>query len=436
LTTNLQNAVSLNVANSTNYYLQNSISTNILQPGLHVFNINFKDVNNKWSSIVSSFFYKFNNTPPVGTPRYEYWFDNMSATRIVKNISSTPGLLLLDNLNTNTLNTGLHTFNIRFKPDGKHWSSISSAFFYKMPALPTGVPKYQYWFDDKTQDSVTNVLTSTNNLILFDSLMNTSGVGLHTLNIRFKPDGGLWSSVSSSFFYKNPVTDINNNTIARCVYWYDNNWQNPNLVYYSGQQNLSSIINTDATVLSAGMHRVSMMFRDERGTWSSVVSDSFNRAAVTTPVCPFNNKLFVNQAFLSNNAGRQWQVNTGTGFVNLANGTNYAGVNSDSLQIINAPTSWYGYQYRCILSDGNASVNSTTYTLKFFLIWNGGSDTGWENPANWSCNTLPDGNVDVFVNSGVLHFPEVNTTGTCRSLTASPGVNVTIKNGAALNITH
>ena len=424
-----------NISNTLNLILIDNLITSDLNSGLHTFSIRFKPDAKHWSSVTSSFFYKPNETP-AGSAQYEYWFDNDYDNKTTTNNAVTSNLILLDNLNTNNLNNGLHTFNIRFRPDGKKWSSVSSSFFYKLPVPVTGLAKYQYWFDTNFQDSVTTILTSSNNFILLDSLMNTASVGLHTLNIRFKPDGGLWSSVVSSFFYKNAPTNIINNTIARCVYWYDSNWQNPNLVYYSGQQNLSSIINTDAAELGAGMHRVSMMFRDERGLWSSVVSDSFNRGPITSPVCPFNNKQFVSQAFLSNNANRQWQVDVGAGFVNLANNANYSGVNSDSLQIINAPTSWYGYKYRCILTDGSSLANSQVFTLKFFLIWNGATDTGWENPANWSCNTLPDGNTDVIINSAVPRFPQINSNVFCRSLTTKPGVSVTVTTGNNLTITH
>lgn len=505
---NSLNAVTVGGTFGNDYTIQSNIPTPVLQQGLHTFSIGFKDINQKWSSFVSSFFYKLNLNTPAGYSKYEYWFDNLFTTRTIRNISSTSSLILLDsfntnilstglhtinirfkpdgkhwssvvssffykpheivsppaqyeswfdndysnkvttnisnsnniilldNLSTNNLNAGLHTFNIRFKPDGKQWSSVVSSFFYKIPIPTSGTPKYQYWFDNNSQDSVTVIVGSTNNLILLDSLINAQPVGLHTINMRFKPDGGLWSSVTSSFFYKNPTTTIINNTIARCVYWYDNNWQNPNLVYYSGQQNLYSIINTDTEELSVGMHKVSMMFRDERGSWSSVVSDSFNRTMITSPVCPFNNKLFRTNVFLSNNAIRQWQVDTGTGFVNLVNNANYSGVNSDTLQIINAPTSWYGQQYRCVLTDSSSTLTSQTYILKFFLIWNGTTDSGWENPANWSCGTLPDANTDVIINPGVTNFPEINTAGICRSLTAKPGVNVTVKTGASFIITH
>ena len=99
----------------------------------------------------------------------------------------------------------------------------------------------------------------------------------------------------------------------------------------------------------------------------------------------------------------------------------------------NIPSSFYGYQYRCIV-DGNN--NNNIFSLKITTSWTGSAGTAWENPANWSCGSLPDGNTDVIIQQGVTNFPEVNTTGICRSLTAKPGVNVTVKTGASFIITH
>lgn len=505
---NHSNPVAVSGSFGSNYLVQSNISTNTLQPGLHSFSIMFKDVNQKWSSVVSSAFYKLNINPPAGYSKYEYWFDNLITTPVIRNISGTSNLVMLDSINTNVLNPGLHSFNIRFKPDAKHWSSVISSVFYKPQqiAFPpaqyeywfddnyagrltsgvsstsnlllfnnlgtanlntglhsfhirfkldgrqwsavesssfykilesaTGAAKYQYWFDDRPQDSVTTVISNAADLILLDSLSNSLPVGLHTLSIRFKPEGRTWSSVVSKFFYKTQPTGIMNNSISQCVYWYDNNWQDPRIVYYGGQPDLSSLINTDAEELAPGMHRVSMMFKDERGVFSNVVSDSFNRVTITTPVCPVTDKQFINRVFLANSATRQWQQNTGSGFVNITDNSNYSGTGTDTLQITGAPTSWYGYTYRCILTDGAVSDTSNIFTLKFSLTWNGATDNSWENPANWNCGVLPDANTDVMIYPGAARFPEINTSVSCRSLTAKPGVSVTVKPGAHLMITH
>ena len=125
----------------------------------------------------------------------------------------------------------------------------------------------------------------------------------------------------------------------------------------------------------------------------------------------------------------QWQLNTGSGFVSIADNSNYIGTNIDSLKLNNIPSSWNGYQYRC-LADGGASK---TYTLKFINSWTGTLNNRWENAANWSCGSIPDSNTDVIINSGIV---VINSNVTIRSLKINTGVNIIVNTGFKLLITH
>jgi hypothetical protein len=125
----------------------------------------------------------------------------------------------------------------------------------------------------------------------------------------------------------------------------------------------------------------------------------------------------------------QWQLDNGTGFVSIADNSNYVGGNTNSMQLNNIPSSWNGYQYRC-LADGSASNN---YTLKFVNSWTGTLNNSWENPANWSCGSMPDSNTDVIINSGTV---VVNSNVSIRSLKVNTGVNFTVNAGFVLSITH
>jgi hypothetical protein len=134
----------------------------------------------------------------------------------------------------------------------------------------------------------------------------------------------------------------------------------------------------------------------------------------------------------SNVAGTnyQWQADTGSGFINISNGANYSGTNSLTLQLISVPTSWYGYKYRCLVDGSNYSL---IQTLVFQNTWLGTVSSAWENPANWSCNALPDGNTDVHILQGPLL---ISSNAICRSANIGPGINITIANGQTLTITH
>ncbi|MFZ9694526.1 MAG: hypothetical protein ACO3AY_01480 [Chitinophagaceae bacterium] len=60
----------------------------------------------------------------------------------------------------------------------------------------------------------------------------------------------------------------------------------------------------------------------------------------------------------------QWQVNTGSGFVNISNGGNYAGATSSTLTVSSAAVSMSGNQYRCVVSGTcSPAVNSTEASL-------------------------------------------------------------------------
>ncbi|MDP4284313.1 MAG: hypothetical protein Q8891_07815 [Bacteroidota bacterium] len=126
----------------------------------------------------------------------------------------------------------------------------------------------------------------------------------------------------------------------------------------------------------------------------------------------------------------QWQLSTdGVNFNGIIDNSNYSGTNADTLHLTNAPTSWYGYQYRCAV-DGNYS---NTFTLRFTDYWTGAMNSDWENPGNWSCGTLPDANTDVIINSGTAI---VNSNSTIRSLSIAPSVKLTVNSGFKLTINH
>ncbi len=128
-------------------------------------------------------------------------------------------------------------------------------------------------------------------------------------------------------------------------------------------------------------------------------------------------------------AAYQWQVNTGTGFVNVVNNTNYAGATMATLQINNAPSGFYGYQYRCNV---NGSFSTVTI-LKFVNYWNGSVNNLWSNPANWSCGVLPDSNTDVVISTGT---PVLNVNGSCRSITINAAASFTVNTGFTLQVMH
>jgi hypothetical protein len=132
---------------------------------------------------------------------------------------------------------------------------------------------------------------------------------------------------------------------------------------------------------------------------------------------------------ITSGASFQWQVNTGNGFINISNNTNYGGTNTANLQLSSIPASWTGFQFRCVV-DG---TNSEPYALQFVNQWTGASGTAWENPANWSCGNVPGAGTDVVIVSGTVI---ISSNVTIHSLSVNPSVNLTVTTGNILTITN
>jgi RHS repeat-associated protein len=153
-------------------------------------------------------------------------------------------------------------------------------------------------------------------------------------------------------------------------------------------------------------------------------------------ICPGSNVSFTAP---SNNFGYsyQWQVDTtgtGTNFINISNNSVYNGAASNVLTLITPPTSWYGYKYQCVVATGGTPLITSPQTLKFSVTWSGSLNTAWENPANWSCNKIPDGFTDVIIPSTSVILPLVNSNAACYSLTLKPGTSLTVISGFTLDI--
>ena len=83
----------------------------------------------------------------------------------------------------------------------------------------------------------------------------------------------------------------------------------------------------------------------------------------------------------------QWQVNPGTGFVNLSNTAPYSGVTTDTLKITAATVALNNYQYQCVIAGtcapariSNSATLTVTNTLSVSasstaILCNGGSST-------------------------------------------------------------
>lgn len=147
----------------------------------------------------------------------------------------------------------------------------------------------------------------------------------------------------------------------------------------------------------------------------------------TATACPSGNFTLVSA---TSGSTYQWQVNTGSGFVDISDNANYTGSATNNLVLSNIPSAWYGYQYRCLV---NGTIGGNPALIKFVNTWTGAINSSWENPGNWSCGTVPESFTDVIINSGTV---VVNSNATIHSLQLKPGVNFTVNTGFNLTILY
>jgi hypothetical protein len=268
-----------NVSPTASFTLNTLIQASTLADGLHLFNLRFKDDSARYSSTISQFFYKQANgsSSPANVNAYQYWFNSNFEAAIYQAVSSTATLNLNTPVNTASLANGLHLFHIRFRDNLGQWSTVVSQFFYKAETPLAGARKinaYQYWFDNAfdaaSLQAVTAVASlSVNAPIAAETLPN----GLHVFHIRFRDDIGNWSVVASQFFYKaETLPTPGTNLISGYQYWFDSDFVNAGTtnVTAASPYQLSTNINTNA--LYSGLHLLHLRFRDQRGQWSSPIS--------------------------------------------------------------------------------------------------------------------------------------------------------------------
>lgn len=136
----------------------------------------------------------------------------------------------------------------------------------------------------------------------------------------------------------------------------------------------------------------------------------------------------------------QWQVDAGSGYVDISNINFYSGVTTRTLSIITTPTSYYGYKYRCATTIGGSTSYSEPVKLRFSITWTGAFDSDWSNPRNWSCSSypnfhVPDANTDVIIEPYMPNSPVISNTVYCRSLVVKDGAEITVETGVQIIIT-
>jgi hypothetical protein len=254
------------------------------------------------------FFYKMplSSSPNSLINGWQYWIDDDYDARVTNMVSGQEVLMLSQMIDMNTLSNGLHAISIRTMRDNKgYWSGPLTQFFYKTPnvsVLGNTINKVQYWFDHDYESAITQAVSpqAASSIQLMPGT-NVLATGLHTFQVRTQDARGFWSGTISHFFFKPLPDTIIDNKIIAYRYWVNNkDAQKISVQLADGMQPFDLALMVDLDSLSEGKHTIHFQFKDLKGVWSSVTSDS-----LTVPT-------FTKYTFIGNgnwNVAANWENN-------------------------------------------------------------------------------------------------------------------------------
>jgi len=315
----------------------------------------------------------------------------------------------------------------------KNTSTASSISFVDTASYSTGSTPIALALEDLDGDGKADIVVANYQSNNISTFRNTSTIGNFSFNSKVdysvgknpkyitigdlngdgKPDIAVADYGSDSVTILKNISTIDSISFALKVDYLSGNVHHD--TYNVSIGDLNGDNKTDLIVANAASGNISIL-RNQIGE------------PIVTQLCPLIGNTTLRAFKLG--ANYQWQLSSDSIHYNdINNSANYNGVNSDTLQLNNISSSWYGYQYRCNV-DG---FFSDIFTLKFTDTWVGSINSVWENPANWSCGTVPDFNTDVKINIGTV---VVNSNVTVRSLSVSPGASFTVNPPYNLTVTH
>lgn len=262
--------------------LQTDIDASLLTPGVHVFYIRFKDDNGLWSSPQAQFIYRLssqNSGTGNNIVEYQYWFNSDFDAAVNQTVAASQNYQMLTDMDASALTAGVHIFYIRHKDDRGQWSSPVAQFFYKFSEQASvqnnGIKRYQYWFDNAHDQAVSQDIPSSSNFQLISDIDATAlSSGVHIFYLRFQDERGQWSNTVAQFVYKTsiPENGLESGEIMAYQYWFDSDYDDATTESVTSSQNLLLATDIDAGGINPGVHIFYIRFLDDRGQWSSTVS--------------------------------------------------------------------------------------------------------------------------------------------------------------------
>jgi hypothetical protein len=275
------------VSATQQFSFEQSLNAADLPYGLNSFSIRFRDNTGLWSAMFTRFFVKIpvQSTLNAQIVAYEYRFNQDVMVR--QNVTAALDISINDVIAAADLPDGLNSFSIRFKDNNGLWSSVLTCFFVKLPVSDhlanNELLNSQIWFNDDFQHVQIMKIESGASFGLLDTLTVADlPNGLNKVQVRFQDSNGLFSSVISRFFVKNPLqNDHETNLMTAYEYWIEdslgNNLDsdgNTGRNYIALDEPVNPMLldlNLDMQYIPKGNYHIMFRFLDTRGLWSGVL---------------------------------------------------------------------------------------------------------------------------------------------------------------------
>ena len=253
------------------------ISIGNLNPGLHSLTVRVKDNTGVWSSQVAKYFIVPIAETSVGDKtivKHQYWIDGKLEAQVTQDDP-------FNIIDIGTLNPGLHSLTVRVKDSEGLWSSQVAKYFI-VPTAETAVGEksivlHQYWIDGNLE-AITSVETQPDKI-------DITGLkpGLHSLTVRVKDSEGLWSSQVAKYFIVKDDDVIEDATITRYIYWFDEETDD----FKTGPlESAEGTMDIDISDVEAGIHTLWWRCGDSKGAWSEPRSVTFESKSLYNYTVP------------------------------------------------------------------------------------------------------------------------------------------------------
>jgi PKD repeat protein len=283
------------VSDAKHFSFEQSLNTADLPDGLNSFSIRFRDNSGLWSAMLTRFFVKI-PVHPTGSKQivaYEYRFNQEAMAQ--QAVTAAVDISIDNVIATADLPNGLNSFSIRFKDSNGLWSSVLTRFFVKLPVSDhvanNELTNCQIWFNDDFQHVQNTKIESGASFNLLEALSVADlPDGLNIVQARFQDSKGLWSSVLSRFFVKNPVQNAPEaNLMTAYEYWLEDSEgtvlnfdDSPGRSYVTLDEPVNPMLldlNVDMRMIPKGNYHLMFRFLDIRGIWSGVLAREIEKTA-------------------------------------------------------------------------------------------------------------------------------------------------------------